>query len=188
MLSRGASLEAEEVLREFQRTRDIAKAGSRILELVRRLKEDIISYLRGERKNEKRKRKRRAVKLIGAKILLINRIRAPGRYPTIEEFLEAFKWAQGIGRVEALRISDISMFDLAEHVERVRSIIRKLRDEGRSYISLKEISPIAGGILAVLALLFLEKEGEVILIQERPFGEIKVVIEVELLGESEEVA
>jgi len=186
LLSRGASLEAEEILREFQRTRDIAKAGSRILELVRRLKEDIISYLRGERKVKKKKR--RVVKLMGAKILLINRIRAPGRYPTIEEFLEAVKWAKGIERVEALRISDISMFDLTEHVERVRSIIRKLRDEGRSYVSLRDISSIAGGILAVLALLFLEKEGEVMLIQERPFGEIKVVIGVELLGESEEVA
>jgi chromatin segregation and condensation protein Rec8/ScpA/Scc1 (kleisin family) len=179
-------LEAEEILREFQRTKDIAKAGLRILELVRRLKEDIISYLRGERKSKERKK--RAVKLIGAKIILINRIRAPGRYPTVEEFLEAVKWAQSLGKVEALRIADISMFDLAEHVERVRSIIRRLRDEGRSYVSLKDISPIAGGIIAVLALLFLEKEGEVVLIQERPFGEIKVVIGVELLGEGEEVA
>jgi len=186
LLSREASLEAEEILREFQRTKDIAKAGLRILELVRRLKEDIISYLRGERKSKERKK--RAVKLIGAKIILINRPRAPGRYPTVEEFLEAVKWAQSLGKVEALRIADISMFDLAEHVERVRSIIRKLRDEGKSYVSLKDISPIAGGIIAVLALLFLEKEGEVVLIQERPFGEIKVVIGVELLGEGEEVA
>lgn len=183
-------MRAEEIWEEFLRTRDIARAGERVLEFIRSLKREIASFLRGGR-GRKGKPGRREVSLLNAELTLVSG-RHPFRYPTLRELVEAFRWARNKvrEREERLRIVEISEFDLAKHISIVRSAISKLKQEGRLSIPLTEISTMAGGlVITLLALLFLEREGEVLLHQERPFGEIRVVLNAdqEVLGESEEV-
>lgn len=183
-------MRAEDIWEEFLRTKDIARAGHMILELARSLKHEIILFLR-ERRERKKKSARREVKLLSAELISIPEPRHPLRYPTLREVMEALKWAQEKirERKEYLRIAEISEFDLAKHIGIVRSAIGKLKYEGRLSISLAELSGMTCGlVITLLALLFLEKEGEVTLIQERPFGEIKVILNAcEVLGESKEV-
>lgn len=181
-------MRAEEVWEEFLRTGDIARAGQMILELVRRLKLEIISFIRGRGKGRERPRRKREVRLLEAELIELPGIRSPFRYPTVEELLEAIGWARrkAEGRREYLRIAEISEFDLERHVDIVRSIIERLRREGKAYSSLLEVSSLAGGlVITLVALLFLEKDGEVLLVQERPFGEIRVILNADgILGES----
>ncbi|MEM1983786.1 MAG: hypothetical protein QXO55_03815 [Candidatus Korarchaeum sp.] len=183
-------MRAEEIWEEFLRTQDIAKAGRMILELARSLKHEITSFLRG-RRERKVKPRGREVKLVDGELVAIRGSRCPPRYPTPREVMEALNWAQEKirEREECLRIAEVSEFDLARHVSVVRSAISKLRYEGRPSLSLGELSRMTGGlVITFLALLFLEREGEVILVQERPFGEIRVILDVyEVLGEREEV-
>lgn len=182
-------MRAEEIWEEFLKTQDIARAGRMILEFVRSLKHEIISYLRGGRRRVEVPRKRRDVRLLSAELIALPNVRRLSRYPTPEELIEALRWARSRRR-EYLRIAEISGFDLSRHITVVRLVINKLRDEGKVWSSLAEISNMAGGlVITLLALLFMEKEGEVLLVQERPFGEIRVVLNAdrEILGESEEV-
>ncbi len=182
-------MRAEEIWEEFLRTQDIARAGRMILEFVISLKREIISFLRGGRKVIPRRK--REVRLSNAELIALPSRRYASRYPTLREVMEALRWAQTRERREYLRMADISEFDLSKHVSAVRSVIGRLRDEGKAWSSLTEISSIAGGlVITLLALLFLENEGEILLVQERPFGEIRVILHAdrEILGGSEEVA
>ncbi|MCS7103267.1 MAG: hypothetical protein NZ992_05250 [Candidatus Korarchaeum sp.] len=183
-------MRADEIWEEFLRTRDIARAGQMILEFIRLLKHDIISFLKGGRER-KVKPKRREVRLLNAELIMMHE-RYPPRYPSLREFMEALEWAQSKVRErrEYLRLVEISEFNLAEHVSTVRSAISELKREGKLSLSLAEISKIAGGlVMTLLALLFLEKEGEIVLAQEKPFGEVRVILNAdrEILGESQEV-
>lgn len=183
-------MEIEEIWEEFQRSLDIALAGRRILELARKLKEELLLYLRGGRRRSK-ERKRRDVRLIGANLIPLPRPKVHLRYPSEAELIEALAWAlrRAEERREIIEISRISSFDLAKQIESARALIDELRREGRESVTLREISSLLGGfIMALLALLFLEKHGDVFLFQEEPFGEILVVLRGELLEESEEAA
>lgn len=182
-------MEIDEIWERFQKTLDIAEAGRRILELAKKLKWEIILFLRGG-KERRTGRKGRSVELIGAELIPILKPRAHWKYPSETEFNEALDWAlrRVEERVEAMRISRVSEFDLTEQIEIVRALINEFRIGGRERVSLREISLSVGSVvMALLALLFLEKKGEVLLLQDEPFGDISVVLIGELLGEGEEV-
>ncbi len=167
----------KDVWAEFVRDRDIAKAGRKIFLLARDLRSDIVEYLSFGQREVKRVYSPRKLKknfVIEAK-----RWRVPRRYPVRSELMVALKWVKNrLGEVaRAINISVIAKWDLIKEIERIKERILSFRGKGRKVISLHELIISREELVpALISLLFMEKDGEVELLQDKPFEDIYVVL------------
>ncbi|MDK2373131.1 MAG: hypothetical protein QI197_07135 [Candidatus Korarchaeota archaeon] len=166
----------EEVWKEFIETRDIARAGRRIFRLARELREDVIGYLRPPEESASRIYRPRRLE---RGVIVQRTWRTPKRYPIRGEILDAFRWVEKKIRrmASSLNLSLITRWDLVSEIKKLKEKIIYLRRRGRGVVPLRELvnsSEELGPTL--IALLFMEKGGEVELVQERPFDEIYVVL------------
>ncbi len=170
-------MNTKDIWTEFIRDRDIAKAGRRILSLARDLRFDIVEYLSFRQKEDKKlysPRNLRKNVVVEAK-----RWRVPRRYPIRSEFVVALKWVKNrlskAARVTS--ISAITKWDLTKEIERIKRRILSFRGKGRKAISLYELVKSGEELIpALISLLFMERDGEVELLQDRPFDDIYVVL------------
>ncbi|MCD6348527.1 MAG: hypothetical protein J7L91_02770 [Candidatus Korarchaeota archaeon] len=184
-------MKPSDVWQEFLRDRDIAKAGRRILELARGLRIEISEYLSSGETEERRtyspRRLRRDV-IIRPKVW-----RLPRRYPMREELVGAFKWVERKLRTVARTISMslITKWDLMEEIGKIKERILAFKSRGRRVVSLYELIRSREELVPILiSLLFMERDGEIELLQDRPFDEIYVVLKDEgsgVVGKSKEV-
>ncbi len=166
----------EEVWKEFLETRDIARAGRRIYRLARELREDVMEYLRPPEEKAARIYRPRRLK---RGMILLRAWRTPKRYPIKGEILDAFRWVERKIRSMAgsLSISMITKWDLVSEIKKLKERIVSLRRRGRNMVPLRELVNSSEELVPTLiSLLFMERDGEVELVQERPFDEIYVVL------------
>lgn len=168
----------EDVWKEFKETKDIARAGRRILSLAKELRSDVMEYLRPP---EKRKVKSCRPRSLRKGIKLTPRVlRTPKRYPLRSELVNALRWMERKLReiARSTSIPLITKWDLPSEIRRIKERILSLIMGGRKSIPLRELVKSPDELVATLiSLLFMEKDGEVELVQERPFDEIYVVLQ-----------
>ncbi len=181
-------MEPEQVWERFTQTRDIAWAGSMAYLLAKRLKEEVLTFLNRKRRVEKVQVKRdREVKLKEARVSPIM-ARLPRKPPSLADLINAFRWVEKrVAKILSIPIARISRWSLHNEIERVRKLLMGLKEREVSFFSLVrdrgEIAP------TLISLLYLERQGEVELYQERPFSDI--IIRVKSVGRQggpEEVA
>ncbi len=166
-----------DVWMEFIRDRDIAKAGRRILSLARDLRFDIMEYLSFGHKEARKVYSPRSLRknvVIEAK-----RLRMPRRYPLRSELVVALKWVRSklSEAARTISISAITKWDLVKEIERIKGRILSFKGKGRNVVSLHELIKSREELIpALISLLFMEKDGEVELIQDKPFDDIYVVL------------
>ncbi len=168
----------EDVWKEFRRTGDIARAGRMILRMARELREDVEAYLKPP-VEEAPKREYRPRKLRRGVALVPRILRSPGRYPLRGEIVSAFRWVERKVRtvVSSISLSIVSRWDLVAEIGRIRERIRSLRESGMRRVPLSELVVSGEDLVPTLiSLLFMERDGEVELMQEKPFEEIYVVL------------
>ncbi len=166
----------EEVWKEFLETRDIARAGRRIFHLAKELREDVIGYLRPPEESAERIYKPRRLE---RGVIVPKTWRAPKRYPIKGEILEAFRWVERKIRrmASSLSLSLITKWDLVGEIKKLKERIISLRRGGKKVVPLGMLVNSSEELVPTLiSLLFMEKDGEVELVQERPFDEIYVVL------------
>ncbi len=166
----------EDVWREFLETRDIARAGRRIYRLAKKLREDVMEYLRPPEENVARIYRPRRLKRAA---IMPRTWRTPKRYPIRGEILDAFRWVERKIRsmASSLSLSLITKWDLVSEIKKLKERIVSLRRRGKRMVPLKELVNSSEELVPTLiSLLFMEKDGEVELVQERPFDEIYVVL------------
>ncbi len=167
----------QDVWIEFMRDRDIAKAGRRILSLARGLRADIIKYLSSGRHEA---RKPHSLRNLRKDVVIEMRSRRiPRRYPVRSELITALRWVRGKLREAArsINISMITKWDLIEEIRAVKERLLSFRSRGRRVVSLYELVSSREEIVpALVSLLFMERDGEVELLQDKPFDDIYVVL------------
>jgi len=174
-----------EIWQEFIRSRDIARAGRLILQLAKDLRRDVFAYISSEIQATRSSKKRRDLKR--GLVLKPRAKRIPKRYPLTAELVRAFKWMEKrLSRAaKSISLSIISRWNLFEEIKKVREKIRKFR--GKRIIPLSKLINSRDELAPTLvSLLHMESEGEVELRQDRPFGEVFVVVQGEgtkILGE-----
>ena len=161
-----------EVWERFKATGDIAWAGTMVYSMARKLKEEVISLLDGKKRAERVNQAKREVKLRGAKLIAI-RARIPVRPPSLRDLITAFRWVEeNVTRILSIPLARISKWNLHDEIARVREILLSLGRGEVSFFSLvrgrSEIAP------TLISLLYLERQGEVELHQDRPFGDILI--------------
>ncbi len=167
----------EDVWKEFLETRDIARAGRRVFHLARELKEDVVGYLKPP--EERAPRIYRPRRLERSVVIVPRSWRTPKRYPIRVEIVDAFRWVEKKIRsvASSLSLSLITKWDLVSEIKKLKERIISLRRRGRKMVPLGELIGSSEELVPTLiSLLFMEKEGEVELVQERPFDEIYVVL------------
>ncbi len=166
----------EEVWKEFLETRDIARAGRRIFRLARELREDVMNYLRPPEESAARIYRSRRLE---RGVIVPRTWRTPKRYPIKGEILDAFRWVERKIRsmASSLSLSLITKWDLVSEIKKLKEKIISLRRRGKRMVPLRELVNSSEELVPTLiSLLFMEKDGEVELVQERPFDEIYVVL------------
>ncbi len=167
----------QDVWIEFTRDRDIAKAGRRILSLAKGLRADIIRYLSSGRREARKPHNLR--KLRKDAIIEVRSWRMPRRYPLRSELITALRWVRGKLReaAESINISMVTKWNLIEEIRSVKERLLSFRSRGRRVVSLYELVISREEIVpALVSLLFMERDGEVELLQDKPFDDIYVVL------------
>ncbi len=169
-------MEPEEVWDRFLKTRDIAWAGSMVYLMARKLKEDVLSFLNKKKRVEKvqASRGREKAALKEAKLTPVM-ARLPARPPSLSDLIKAFRWVEKrVIKILSVPIARISRWSLHNEIERVRKALSGLKGKEVSFFSLvrgrDEIAP------TLISLLYLERQGEVELYQERPFADILIKV------------
>ncbi len=176
-------MDPNEVWERFKATGDIAWAGTMVYNMARKLKEEVLSFLNGKKRVEKPRTARKEVKLRSAKLLLV-RARLPVRPPTLKDLITAFRWVEeNVTRILSIPLARISKWSLHDEIIRIRRMLLSLGRGEVSFFSLvkgrNEIAP------TLISLLYLERQGEVELYQERPFSDILIRVKSLEGGEKE---
>ena len=171
------SKEIYNILSEFFRTLDIAKAGRRIYSLARKLRlkaEKLLGY-----KGQKRVGHMVKTDSSSAEIVLSiepTPYRAPSRRRFFKEFLEAKKVIE-----EKLEVKpetfEFKLLNLAREIERIYiSLVQLVRSTGRSKFEFSTLmaSMQTDKATLLISLLHLDNEGKILLIQKKLYDPLYI--------------